>query len=155
MHEIEALVFLLRVDEVRTILDAAQRQQILEHVADVVRWLEEHQDRKCGWQPNWWGDGVGDTVVSTATHQLANKNVLVTSHALEWMSRLPETVAVDEMMVRRGLQYLVEAVNIASSAELDEHYSMYAHAGCAIRDWCPDAWCEVCDCGTSDLGLER
>ena len=134
-HRLYSLTLLLRLDDEKQLLTVATRQNLLAHLTEATRRLNENQHAEGYWDRNWH-----DLKVSTNDEDLAlggplSRRILSTGHALEWWAMAPtELHPPRETLVRAG-QWLVHEIERMPMKSVADNYTFLSHAGRALALW--------------------
>jgi hypothetical protein len=139
-HRLHTLTQLLSVDdqwhdEGKSLLSAETRLTVLAFLQNTTRLLIEHQHANGFWNADWPLQTAASDKATDKEGDRQSDRILATGHALEWWACAPADVHPPrEVMIRAG-QWLVNAVDELSEAQVQEYYTFLTHAGRALSIW--------------------
>ena len=139
-HALYAVTFVLRVHEQSPILSPEGEEKLKGFLARTLEVLRATQRLSGAWGKDWSMESARAPGVLDAPTEL-----LATGHHLEWIALLPEDISPPPDMVRRAADFLVTMILDAEEETLQQNYTAYSHAGCALRDIFATEWRVVAD----------
>ncbi len=138
-HHVFSVAFVLRCDQERhhTLVKPEFRRRSEEWLAKVVQRLESTQEFNGAWNSQWCGQSPA------SGSSRAGPELVVTSHLVEALAYLPDSVILEKRMVERALDFLTAQILSQSDATIDRLYPAYSHAGNALLSFCPSLHAEV------------
>lgn len=128
-HRLEALVVLLRADDIAPALSRRERRRITEHLAGVSRLLVATQQEAGYWTKHW-----GDLPKSNDVAPLSER-ILATGHHLEWLALAPVELQPPRETIVRAAQWLVRAMLEVDKETIAVEYGPFSHSARALCLW--------------------
>jgi len=131
-HTLYGLAVLVRTDELLPVLSELSRKRALGRLKEGLELLMQNQRLDGSWGSNWATQtDAGDRSIVRDI----KKGVRVTGHSLEWLFVASSQLKVDDAVIDRAAEYLVNQILNASDADLNSDNCGWSHAGTALARW--------------------
>jgi hypothetical protein len=133
-HILYALTILLRADDQRPILPQGSRATLMGWMRHFVGLAVARQRIDGSWGSKWWQ--AADTPAGNGpipTDRSSLQPLATTSHVLEWLIYLPESMRPSDEVFQRGAFWLLGRLRSASRRDMNQDFCPYAHTCCVLR----------------------
>ncbi|QDU51217.1 hypothetical protein [Gimesia panareensis] len=125
-HRLMALTFLLRINEIETILSTEVQERVQQYIDSYLTLVIQSQMPQGCWAgvPNLEAESSNQEAGSS----LVEERVLFTGHLAEWLLYVPESFHVPNSVIDRAAVWLSTKINGVPEEKLYANFCPYSHA---------------------------